>query len=247
MKINEAQVTMSINGFNTSDLSSLAKMIEIASVASDDEVNDMMGAEPAPMADPLPPSEPTAMIPEPAPAVSPDAMGGDVEIISDEPAVADDDMFALDNMAEDMSDDVFESSLDRISEMAGITRILPDLDLEEDAFTDDDEGLIGSFETRDACVSDAQAQTNGVEGENFVVISDPEGFYWKRPLQQEAVEQNIVPTGGITNSVHATQHKIGQKVGDNTMAIPGVDSEAEEELEELRESINKRFAKFMGE
>lgn len=248
MKMNEAQVTMNINGFNTSDLSSLAKMIEIASVASDDEVNDMMGATPEPMADPMVSSEPTAMIPEPAPAVSPDPIGGDVEIISDEPAVDDDDMFALDNMAEeDMSDDVFESSLDRISEMAGITRILPDLDLEEDAFTDEDEGLIGSFETRDACVADAQAQTNGVEGENFVVISDPEGFFWKRPLQQEAVEQNIVPTGGITNSVHATQHKIGQKVGDNTMAIPGEDSESEEELEQLRESINQRFAKFMGE
>lgn len=245
MKIDEAQVTMNITGFNTSDLSSLAKMIEIASVASDDEVNDMMG-----VSSPVTPEQPVISTPEPT--IEP--IGGDVssvEMIGDEPAVADDDMFALDNMAheveDDMDDDVFESSLARISEMAGITRILPDLDLEEDAFTDEEEGLVGTFDTRDACVADAQSQTNGVEGENFVVISDPEGFYWKRPLQQEEVEQNIVPTGGITNSVHATQHKIGQKVGDNTMAIPGEDSESEDELEQLRESITARFNAFMKE
>lgn len=244
MNINEAQVTMSIDGFKTSDLSSLAKMIEIASVASEDEVGDMMGGVATAPVTP----DPVAVAA--SPVTEPLGSGMDsVEMIGDEPAIADDEVFALDNMAHDVEDDddVFESSLDRISEMAGITRILPDLDLEEDAFNDEEEGLVGTFDTRDACVADAEAQTNGVEGEHFVIISDPEGFYWKRPMQQEAVEQFVVPTGGITNSVHATQHKIGQKVGDNTMAIPGEDSESDEELEELRESINQRFAKFMGE
>lgn len=130
--------------------------------------------------------------------------------------------------------------------------LLPDLSLDEDSIESmkSVRSEFGPFRSEMECVQDGQSKTNGYEGDNFVVIPKGDGFYWKRTVQEDAVgrpEGECYDDDGIKNSRHNIKDK-RNALGDNKLLYPVHESDEDDEkvLEEIKESINAKFAKFMG-
>lgn len=164
------------------------------------------------------------------------------------------DMAAMRRIAglnEDISDDNIDednesSDGDSDSEELDEARLLPDLSLNEEPEED-----FGPFRSQQECTMNAEMETNGVVGNNFIVMTKPDGFYWKRTVQEDAENRPDpyeVDTDGIQHARHEYRHK-RTKLGDNTILtnIHESDEEDDESVEELHESLNERYKKFLGE
>lgn len=128
--------------------------------------------------------------------------------------------------------------------------LLPDLSLDEDsvASLSSERSEFGPFRSEMECVQDGQAKTNGYEGDNFVVLPKGDGFYWKRTVEEDVSRPagECFDTDGIVHSRHNVKDK-RNALGDNKLLYPVHESdESDDELEEIKESINAKFAKFMG-
>ncbi|WNA15927.1 hypothetical protein XaC1_284 [Xanthomonas phage XaC1] len=160
-------------------------------------------------------------------------------------------MSSLAGLTEDISDDddnMDNESSDEDSDAEDLdeARLLPDLSLNEGPEE------FGPFRTEQECEMNGQMETNGVSGNNFIVMSKPDGYYWKRTVQEDVVnrpEPHEVNTDGIENSRHEFRHK-RTKLGDNTILSDihesTEDDEDEESVEQIHESLNERYKQFLG-
>lgn len=127
--------------------------------------------------------------------------------------------------------------------------LLPDLSLDEDsiASTADQNKEFGPFSTEFECVQDGQQQTNGFEGDNFIVIPKGNAFYWKRTVQEDAdnaTSPEYYDDEGIRNSRHEYRHK-RTALGDNPILSVNEEEDEDESVESIYESINEKYKKFM--
>ncbi len=162
------------------------------------------------------------------------------------------DMAAMRRIAglnEDISDDNIDEDNespegDDDSEELDEARILPDLSLNEEP-----EEVFGPFRSKQECEMNGQLETNGIPGSNFIVINKPDGFYWKRTVQEDAEnrpEPEQFDTDGIEHSRHEYRHK-RTKLGDNTILTNiNEEDEDDETVEQIHESLNERYKKFIG-
>ena len=136
-----------------------------------------------------------------------------------------------------------EESNDIEGEELDEARILPDLSLNEEP-----EEVFGPFHSEQECEMNGEMETNGISGSNFIVMSKPDGFYWKRTVQEDAEnrpEPIVFDDDGLQHSRHEFRHK-RTKVGDNTILTNIHESEDEESVEQIHESLNERYKKFVG-
>lgn len=122
--------------------------------------------------------------------------------------------------------------------------LLPDLTLDEDSVATTANELNGPFRSERECVMAACQETNGVEGDHFSVVPKGNQFFWKRHIDEDCVDRpEGMPydTSGIENSRHNIAHK-RNALGDNKLL-----GEEDESLEEIKESIEAKFKKFMGD
>ncbi|EBS4516807.1 hypothetical protein DQT32_05265 [Salmonella enterica subsp. enterica serovar Braenderup] len=147
--------------------------------------------------------------------------------------------------ADDVNPDDEETDTSSIGES-----LLPDLSLDEDsvASTSDQQAdkEYGPFRTEHECVIDGQQKTNGFEGDNFIVVPKGNAFYWKRTVQEDAENRpdpDFYDDDGIRNSRHVYKDKQpGTALGDNP--IIG-ESEEDESVDSIFESITDKYKKFM--
>ena len=182
------------------------------------------------------------------------------EFGSEDLDVAGDDDFDMDRMSSlagihesqdiDESDDVADDSEDEADDedQSVSESLLPDLSLDEDSVATeaDAQKEFGPFRTEFECVQDGQKQTNGFEGDNFIVIPKGNAFYWKRTMQEEVQndpEPEFYDDEGIRNSRHAYKGKQpGTALGDNPLVH---ENEEDESVDSIFESINEKYKKFM--
>jgi len=95
---------------------------------------------------------------------------------------------------------------------------------------------------------DGQRQTNGFEGDNFIVVPKGNAFYWRRTMQEDATTEpnpEFYDDSGIQHSRHAYKGKQpGTALGDNPLVHESED-EDDESVEDIFESINNQYKKFM--
>ena len=183
-----------------------------------------------------------------------------------------DDVFDMDRMSslagigesvesgEDFSDEEeCEEALDE-------SQLLPDLSLDEDAESIEGNGEHGPFRTEAEAVRHAIKTTNGVEGDNFSVVPKQNMYFWKRLMQEEQQttepDPEFVDMDGIENARHEYRPKRpGTALGDNPLAFESVDElddeaadaaeqsaeDDEETVDDILESLTRRYEKFLGE
>lgn len=161
--------------------------------------------------------------------------------------------------------DVEEDEAEQVDES-----LLPDLSLglDEDAPDDrrdfgDTEHVVdskehGPFRSHNAAVHDAMKQTNGTEYEHFVVIPGADGFYWRRNLEEDLDNEpdlHQYDNDGIENSRHAFEPKRpGTALGDNPLGesvdddeeVEIDDEEEDDSVEDIYESLQKKYNQFVG-
>ena len=279
-KLNEAAVKIDINGLESCDLGALAQMIELASRAEQSnsvenagfnsnevsmQVDDsgIGGLDPSSGVSMIEPMDNEVVSTEIVPENDYDQYEGqelgDIvgqDDISTEDGNTFDEGFDMDRMSalsgltEDEDDDSMDSSSSNSNVPDGNTldetRILPDMPMTEE----EGDSTFGPFRSEDECKMNASMETNGTEGNNFNIIANPDGYYWKRTVQEEVINQpdpREVNTDGINNSVHDIQHK-RTKLGDNGLLSNVSESEDDDDsVETIKESLNSRFAKLLGE
>lgn len=161
----------------------------------------------------------------------------------------------------DMNDDYTgddEFDMGRMSSLAGIQEsideedsvsesLLPDLSLDEDSIATDSQKEFGPFRSEHECVIDGQRQTNGFEGDNFIVVPKGNSFYWCRTMQEEATTEpnpEFYDDEGIQHSRHTYKGKQpGTALGDNPFVYEN--EEDDESIDDIFESINNKYKKFM--
>lgn len=125
--------------------------------------------------------------------------------------------------------------------------LLPDLSLDEDSIATDSNKEFGPFRSEHECVIDGQRQTNGFEGDNFIVVPKGNAFYWRRTMQEDATTEpnpEFYDDSGIQHSRHAYKGKQpGTALGDNPFVHES--EEEDESVEDIFESINNKYNKFM--
>lgn len=225
--INEnATARIDLQGLESSDMETLSQILRLAGQAelhSDSIDGGLVGLEPEI-------SAPTTQEPQ-------------SELVTD--AGITPDMFGPDENSYNV-----DSEIDDIMSLSGIveSKLLP-----EELLEVGNKEEYGPFETEQSCVAAAQSHTNGVENDHFRIIPRNDGFYWARTLEEDIdfrPKPEEVNTDGIINSRHRIKDKIAG-LGDNHL-LPVSESEEikneeDETVEEIFESINKRFNKFMGE
>lgn len=154
------------------------------------------------------------------------------------------------NVDVDESDDVDADSSDAAEEDADSSvseSLLPDLSLDEDSIATDSQKEFGPFRSEHECVIDGQRQTNGFEGDNFIVVPKGNAFYWRRTMQEDATTEpnpEFYDDEGIQHSRHAYKGKQpGTALGDNPLVHES--EEDDESVEDIFESINNKYKKFM--
>jgi len=147
-----------------------------------------------------------------------------------------------DDVDADSSDAAEEDADDSVSES-----LLPDLSLDEDSIASDSQKEFGPFRSEHECVIDGQRQTNGFEGDNFIVVPKGNAFYWRRTMQEDATTEpnpEFYDDEGIQHSRHAYKGKQpGTALGDNPLVHES--EEDDESVEDIFESINNKYKKFM--
>lgn len=196
---------------------------------------------------------------------SPDFGSDDISAELDQDYTGDDD-FDMDRMSSlaglhesqdvDESDDVPEDDEDEANpddqdvDTSSIGEsLLPDLSLDEDSVATSTDQYAdkehGPFRTEFECVNDGQSVTNGIEGDNFIVVPKGNAFYWKRTMQEDAENRpdpDFYDDDGIRNSRHDYRHK-RTHLGDNP--ILSVNEDEDESVDSILESINDKYKKFM--
>lgn len=116
----------------------------------------------------------------------------------------------------------------------------------------------GPFRSHNAAVHDAMKQTNGTEYEHFVVIPGADGFYWRRNLEEDLDNEpdlHQYNNDGIENSRHAFEPKRpGTALGDNPLGesvdddeeVEIDDEEEDDSVEDIYESLQKKYNQFVG-
>lgn len=247
-QINEAAITLDIAGLESDNFDIVARMMQLAGEAET-------------------PSEPTAMAAVPAinPMMSNDAPSEDelsstdfgLEIPSEpeETNFADDysvdRMIDLSGVNEDISTkselgNAFDNHVDLDLEES---QLLPDLSLDADVQIEEDSSstdLRGPFDSEEAAVIDAQHQTNGVEGNNFILIPQDGMFYWKRVVTEQMNEPEFseFDTDGITKSRHEIEPK-RNRIGDNGICEDEEIESEDESVDEIFESLNSRYQSYI--
>ncbi len=186
--------------------------------------------------------------------------GSDDMMSSEESDFTGDDDFDMDRMSSlagihesqdvDESEGFAEDSEDEADDedQSVSESLLPDLSLDEDSVATeaDAQKEFGPFRTEFECVQDGQKQTNGFEGDNFIVVPKGNAFYWKRTMQEEVQndpEPEFFDDEGIRNSRHAYKGKQpGTALGDNPLVH---ENEDDESVDSIFESINEKYKKFM--
>lgn len=148
--------------------------------------------------------------------------------------------------------------------------LLPDLSIDKGQLEEDDSDpfakneRFGPFDTERAAVVDAQQQTNGVEGDNFIVIPEGNRFYWERTLQEDienrAPQPEVFDDDGIINSRHEYRHKRTHNGDNPILSIDESEQESgediedgeimpesdDDELEKLHESLMRRYQEYIS-
>lgn len=152
---------------------------------------------------------------------------------------------------EDLDDAEEEAASEELDES---TCILPDLSLEEDS--GESEHSFGPFNTEREAVEDGMRQTNGIEGDNFIIVPKGNAYYWKRTVQEELQnepEPDFFNNDGIENSRHNYRHK-RTSLGDNPLLhnvreseeVDDDEDDSDEDVEKIYESIAAQYEKFLG-
>lgn len=281
-KINEAAITLDIVDFNSSDFETLAQILHLAGVAEQGEadpaaISQDLGAPAAPGIGDEVPMEPEL-------GMEPDVnivdtgidsdLGGDDMGSEDDLTLGVDGSPVLDIADTDEDPELGGFDMDRMRQLSGIQesveededaedeeeqidegRILPDLTLGEDA-TEDRDVEFGPFRTEREAVENATEKTNGVEGDNFIVVVHANAFYWKRTIQEDVLlrpEPEDVNTDGVVYSKHEYERVPGTPAGNNGLKNRMNESDEESEecddedtVEALHESLNQRFQQYLG-
>ncbi|QOI71690.1 putative structural protein [Erwinia phage pEa_SNUABM_47] len=153
-----------------------------------------------------------------------------------------------DDVSDDSDDEVNPDDQSADEETIGES-LLPDLSLDEDAISPEEQPNqeFGPFRTEFECVNDGQEKTNGVEGDNFIVVPKGNAFYWKRTVQEDAdnrPEPDFYDDEGIRNSRHEYRNK-RTALGDNPILSVDESEEDDESVDSIFESINDKYKKFM--
>lgn len=185
---------------------------------------------------------------------------------------SDDDMFDMDRMSslaglgESLEDGEDFSDEEEAEEALDESQLLPDLSLDEDAESIEGNGEHGPFRTEAEAVRHASETTNGTEGDNFSVVPRQNMYFWKRLMQEEQQttepDPEFIDMDGIENSRHEYRPKRpGTALGDNPLAFESIDEldneaaeaaeqsaeDDEETVDDILESLNLRYKKFIGE
>lgn len=239
-QINEASVRIDVQGLESNDLETLSRMLALAGQAEikapqlgaatsvdSDETPAIMNPEMSPAADDiLAATNPdmddlSGTITDFGDEELDNGLGSNVESteLDDGYSTGDDDfdvgrMSSLAGIHESQNTDTYEHVVDDESIEESL---LPDLSLDEDAISSEEQPNqeFGPFSTEFECVNDGQEKTNGVEGDNFIVVPKGNAFYWKRTVQEDA---------------------------DNR---PESDFYDDESVDSIFESINDKYKKFM--
>lgn len=157
-------------------------------------------------------------------------------------------------------DDLDTAEGDAAEEFLEENQILPDLSIDEDAITSDNAPQdFGPFSTEFAAVQNAEQKTNGVEGDNFIILAKGNAYYWRRTVQENHTnipDPEYYDTDGIEHSRHKFKDKIpGTALGDNPLdrdvyesaeEVDTQDEDDEETVEDILESISAKYAQFVG-
>lgn len=249
--ITEAAIKLDIVGLESDDLAGIARMVALA---GDAERDTAVVVEPQPEINPLMQTDIPSEEVISTPVFSPE------EIVSTEPV---DDNFESDFNVERLGnlagiheeintkndlDNTIDSHVDlSLSE----TQLLPDLSLdtiEEDSTMN----LHGPFDSEEATILDATKQTNGVEGNNFIILPQDNGYFWKRVVSEQINEPEFTTYDdeGLQNSRHEMNPK-KNRIGDNAMCESGndeVDLNGDgETVADIFESLNSRYEQYISE
>ncbi|AUS02970.1 hypothetical protein NVP2275O_389 [Vibrio phage 2.275.O._10N.286.54.E11] len=128
-------------------------------------------------------------------------------------------------------------------------RLMPNLDLDEDAVGEMKSLGLGANKLYGPYANSVEASSEaknhlggGTVGVNFKLINKPDGVYWSEKVNEDCARPNPeeVSTTAIRNNRHAIKDK-DAKLGDNTMKMP-----VSESVQDLHESLNSAFSKFLG-
>lgn len=153
-------------------------------------------------------------------------------------------------------DDLDDAEEDSAAAILDENQLLPDLSLEENSVEGDDNQPQGPFRTEREAVEHAQIQTNGAEGDHFVIVPHKNAYYWKRTVQEELQNEpdpSYFDNDGIENSRHNFSPK-RNALGDNPLLnnvreseeVDADNDEEEEDVESIYESISAQYEKFLG-
>lgn len=162
------------------------------------------------------------------------------------------DVVNADTEEDDEIDDAEEDAAPAVLE----NQLLPDLSLEEDSVEGGNDQSFGPYRSEREAVEDAQIRTNGVEGDNFVVVPQGNAYYWKRTVQEELQnepEPSYYDNDGIENSRHNFSPK-RNALGDNPLLnnvreseeVDADNDDEEDDVESIYESISAQYEKFLG-
>ena len=155
-------------------------------------------------------------------------------------------------MSEDEHEDCDDSDdeMYRVMHLSGLQenmRLMPNLDLDEDAVAEmgsvgiGNNKLYGPFKSRLEAQTEAKNSLGGgIENVNYTIITKPNGFYWSEKVDEGldyTPEAEEFVADGITKDVHKQAPKKPGR-GDNRLELPDV--------EELHESLNSAYKKFIG-
>lgn len=151
---------------------------------------------------------------------------------------------------------------DAAEEILDENQILPDLSIDEDAISGDNAPQdFGPFSTEFAAVQNAEQKTNGVEGDNFIILAKGNAYYWRRTVQENhsnIPDPEFYDTDGIEHSRHKFKDKApGTALGDNPLdreiyesdeaeEVDVQDEDDNESVEDILESINAKYLQFLG-
>ncbi len=142
---------------------------------------------------------------------------------------------------------------EEIEEEVTESQILPDLSLEEESPVLDTTDF-GPFRSEYDAVQDGQAKTNGVEGDNFIVVPKGNQFYWRRVVQEEldnVPNPEEYDNEGNVHRVHEFKPKApGTALGDNPLNVYEAEeeeSDEDESVEDIFESLQSKYNKFLGD
>lgn len=159
-----------------------------------------------------------------------------------------DRMFSLAGLSMNESVDEVEDE-EECEEQIDENRILPDLSLEEDTPAPDTTDF-GPFHSEREAVQDGQMKTNGIEGDNFIVVPKGNLYFWRRVVQEDT-EASFYDNDGNEHRVHEFKPKApGTALGDNPLNVnegDESDDEDDENVEDIFESLQAKYKSFLGD